>query len=117
MEVLMKRLAAVVIIFLLILTAAQGHPAGRMELRYDKTSETLRISVKHTVKDETTHYLDKIIVTVNKEEVVVHSLKKQNSAEGLELSYYLPGLKAGDKITVSAKCNKFGTKKESIRVQ
>ncbi len=112
----MRKLYALMFAALFLTCIAGAHPASGIKLSYNNAEGVLRVSVAHSVKDAGSHYLSKITVSINGEEAVLHRLKGQNSDEGLELRYYLPGMKKGDKITVTAVCNKFGSKKASLKI-
>jgi sulfur carrier protein ThiS len=112
----MKKLSfLIVLIFVSISIFA--HPASKVVLNYDKSTKKLKVEAYHKVKDMSDHYIIKIVVEVNGKEVVSKGFAKQSSLEEQVIEIELPEIKAGDKISVSTTCNKFGKKGGSLVIK
>ncbi|MCB5266923.1 MAG: thiosulfate oxidation carrier complex protein SoxZ [Candidatus Cloacimonetes bacterium] len=112
----MKRMI-VLSIMLLSLAIIYAHPAGNLAIKYDMKSQMLELNYAHKVKDAADHYINSVNVLVNGKTVLTHTLSLQESTEGGILSYKLPALKAGDKISISTQCNKGGKKSANLTLK
>lgn len=97
--------------------AAFAHPPSAMTVTYDVSASTLKIEAVHPVKDENDHYIKNISVMLNDKEIVNQKFAKQLDKQKEPAVYIVPGVKAGDQFSVAAECNRFGTKKVSMKVQ
>lgn len=93
-----------------------AHPPKKVNVKYEKESKTLIISMPHSVKDVTKHYIKSITISVNGNEIKVLEYKSQSSEASHDVEIELPELKKGDKVKVKAKCNKIGAKTTTIKI-
>lgn len=103
--------------FLMPISAAWGHPPESVKLEFDITEHLLKIMAGHDVKNPTKHYVDRIVVQLNGEEIIQQTFKSQVDTEGQVVVYKIIDAKPGDEISVSARCNIAGRKKASIEVE
>lgn len=108
-----------IILFLLIMclfltTQAFSHPASKVILSVE--GNVLHVTVQHNVGNPQTHYINKIIVTLNEKEIITQLFFLQTD-NTQKVSYTIPSLKSGDTITVEANCNRGGTRKGTITVK
>lgn len=108
-----------IFLFLLIMclflpTQAFSHPAGKVILSVE--GNILHVTVQHNVGNPQTHYINKIIVTLNEKKVITQLFFLQTD-NTQKVSYIIPSLKSGDTITVEASCNRGGIRKGNITVQ
>ncbi len=89
----------------------------KIELKFDKNTGVLEVTIKHKSKDVEKHYIDEVIVEVNDEEVAVKTMEEQSDSVIEKLEFTLKNIKKGDEIKVIAKCNKFGRKSEKLEVE
>ncbi|MEI7596269.1 MAG: hypothetical protein WCK02_11015 [Bacteroidota bacterium] len=102
---------------LFLVTMAFAHPPKSVKLIYNKSEKSMSIDAEHKVKDPKDHYIKEITVFINgvKQEGV--ALTSQTSVEREEYNYKIGELKSGDKIKVTATCNKFGSKSQEITIE
>ena len=113
----MKNHKLVTILLLVFLPIALlAHPPKKVNVKYEKESKLLIISIPHSVKDVTKHYIKSITISVNGNEIKVLEYKSQSSETSHNVEIELPELKNGDKVKVKAKCNKMGAKKTIIKI-
>lgn len=108
-----------IILFLLIMclfltTQAFSHPASKVILSVE--GNVLHVTVQHNVGNPQTHYINKIIVTLNEKEIITQLFFLQTD-NTQKVSYTIPSLKSGDTITVEASCSRVGIRKGTIVVK
>lgn len=95
--------------------AAFAHPPSKIEASVD--GEMVNVTIMHNVKDRANHYIYKVVVTLNDKEIIDKRETRQLDDEKQVEVFEIPGLKAGDKLTVEATCNKYGSKTLELTVQ
>lgn len=90
-------------------------PPKKVILSYN--AGKLKIEAVHPVKDVKDHYIDLINISVDGKEVKVIKPKEQSSAAEELIEVAVPEIKSGSKVEVKARCNKFGSKKETLEVK
>jgi len=114
----MKNLALLfTIVFMFSVAVLSAHPASSVAAEFDKKENLLTITYNHQVKNASNHYIMDITVKKNKEVIITQKLSYQDSNEGGSLVYKINDLKTDDKLDISAKCNKFGTKSTSLKIK
>lgn len=94
-----------------------AHAPKKVLIEYSKDSGILKISVPHSVKDVSAHYIETIRISVDDEEVNVIDYTTQSSKASHEVDLEMPDLKSGSEIKVNAKCNKMGAKSATLKVK
>ncbi len=94
-----------------------AHPPSSLTLSYDPGTQILDVVAKHNVKNPESHFMQKFKVFVDDRGIYELVTSLQFSESTAKVSFYLPDLKAGAEITVEAECSKFGSRKQSIKVQ
>jgi len=116
---IMKRnllnLLFVLSVFLLCNTTAWGHPASQIELKYDIEEQNLNIQLKHVSKNPRKHFIRRIFIYKNDEEVEVLRFVTQNSGKGLSVDVALDA-QANDTIRIKTICNVAGRKEKTLVV-
>ncbi len=105
-----------VLILLVSVNYVFAHPPKGIELDYNAQDHLLNVKVSHLVKSPAKHYIDKITVELNGEEIISQKFSMQSSEKLQEVIYLIIDAKEGDEITVTAYCNISGKKKETIDV-
>jgi len=114
----MKNLRMLLLIIVLGITVfLSAHPADDIKLNFDLAEKILTVTIYHSVKDAEKHFIEIITVKINKKEIITQKLEKQNNLKETTAIYKIIDAKAGDKIIVVTKCNKFGKKTEKLIVQ
>ena len=100
-----KVLLFTVVMLLLISTVVMAHSPQKLELNFNMETHILNVEFTHNVGGENTnHYIDKITIMVNGNEVITQIPGQQ--LENIEIfSYYMPGLSNGDEVEVMANCS------------
>lgn len=94
-----------------------AHSPTEVELTFNEETKILTISVSHMVAKISRHYIDKIIVELNGEEIITQRFKTQSSGAKQEVSYIVPGAQVGDRFTITAHCNISGKKTNTLQVE
>lgn len=103
-------------IMLLICTPVFAHPAKTIELKWDKTTSVLDVSIVHPVKNTSTHYISRIVISVNGKVVEDIKLKSQSDSNVVHETFEIKDVTKGAKIEVETTCNVFGKRKNSITI-
>lgn len=98
-------IACITLLAVIMVKDIYAHPPDEVELSFDIETSTLKVSVSHMVAKITKHYVDKIVVELNDEEIISQKFSIQGSGARQEASYIIPGVRSGDKISVTAYCN------------
>lgn len=109
-----------IILFLSLVCMAinvMAHPPKKIVLNADPKSKTLKINIAHPVKDSESHFIEKVIVTLNGQVLEEKTFTKQSTAGNEMIVMTIDEMKPGDKIEVECVCNKSGKKKESVEVK
>jgi len=83
-----------------------ARPPKEINLEYDKDKKVLLMDIKHISKNPRSHYIRKVIIYLNEEEVGLFRYRVQK-AHGIKVELGLD-TKEGDLIRVEAVCNKRG---------
>lgn len=112
----MKRILILGLMFALAFNG-MAHPPKKVVLNTDLKNKTLKINIAHPVKDTETHFIEKVIITINGQVLEEKTYTKQSTAGNEMIVMTIDEMKQGDKIEVECKCNKMGSSKESIEVK
>ena len=115
----MKRttlLCSVTIIFAFSTALILAHAPSEMTLSYTNESALLTIVVSHQVRSTDNHYIDRVLVSIDGVERIVHSLSSQETDNQSTFVYRLPDLTPGNIITVNARCNRVGNMTRTLSV-
>ena len=93
-----------------------GHGPETITLEFETSTGTLSVDVRHPVNNPENHYIKKIQISLNGKMVQEENYTSQKTTQGHTDAFILEMAKAGDQITVSAICSKFGSKKAQIKV-
>ena len=94
---------------------AFAHPPQDIQIK--ASGNRIDVRVLHNVTDPSSHYIEEIKVSVNNKTAVKQSYSLQEYKDAQPASYIIPGLKKGDKITVSAECSKYGDLKKTVTAE
>ncbi|HPM42018.1 MAG TPA: hypothetical protein PLY45_06245, partial [bacterium] len=114
----MKKIFAssAVAVFTLLAVSAAANPPNAIQARYDASRGELYVQVEHVVSDRASHFIDKVTVSKNGTEVASESFDSQTSNRNQTLPPFKLKAASGDKLTVTAECNKWGEKSVTISV-
>ena len=103
-----------VILFLMLSTQAFSHPASKVTLLVE--GKELHITVNHNVSNPENHYTEEILVFLNDKEIIRQIFFMQ-TGNMQKVSYTIPSLKPGDKVTAKTNCSKGGKRSGTITVE
>ena len=103
-----------VILFLMFSMQGFSHPASKITLSTEGT--VLHITVNHDVGSSENHYINEILVFLNDKEIIRQIFFMQ-TGNMQKVSYTIPSLKAGDKVTVKTNCSRGGKRSGTITVE
>src|SRR3989338_5662481 len=83
-------------------------PPESMELQYDLDAQKLKVNIQHVTKDINEHYIRKIRIFRNNDEVVDENWHRQDDLNSIEKEFALDA-KQDDLITVKVFCSEWGT--------
>lgn len=103
-----------VIFLLMFSTQAFSHPASKVILSVE--GKVLQVTVNHNVGNSENHYINEILVFLNDKEIIrqIFFMQTDNMQK---VSYIIPSLKPGDKITVKTNCSRGGKRSGTIIVE
>jgi hypothetical protein len=110
-----KALAALMLLIMLALPAA-AHPPAQVSLAYDSQNQSLEVTTTHQVSDPTSHYVFKIAVQKNGEQVLTKEYTSQPTSSTFSYNYSLNASK-GDVLKATAYCIIAGSKSAEITVE
>ena len=110
-----KIIASLIIAMLPI--ALFAHAPKKVNLDYDKDTGKLSITMLHSVKNVGDHFIESMVISVNGTEKESLEYTEQSSLESHNVVVELPGLKAGDQVSVKATCNKVGSKTGKLEIE
>lgn len=96
---------------------AFAHPPSKIEVVFDAETKILTAKIIHPVENPLNHYIAKVDVSINGEEVLTQHISRQDNNTEQAVSYRIPDVKQGDTVSVEGHCSISGTKEETIKIQ
>ena len=100
------------VFFIVFLTIAginvRAHPPDDMSLEYNSSTNTLKVSISHVVSDNTSHYVDSVVVRVNESIDQTESYTSQPDLVNFSYEYTVI-TNNGSTIQVTATCSQGGS--------
>ncbi|MGC8765262.1 MAG: hypothetical protein ACP5QT_05185 [Brevinematia bacterium] len=102
-------------ILLLIMMAGLGfaHPPSEIKAKIDLNERTLEVEIGHSVKSSD-HYIHQVEIALNGKLIIRQDSVVQYNESIQKYVYFIPELKENDKISITGKCNKFGSLKREF---
>jgi desulfoferrodoxin (superoxide reductase-like protein) len=114
---MIKTFATVLFVVMMAFTTASAHPPTGIELEYDTETQVLTVRILHSVKKVNNHFIDKIVVELNDNEIITQKFARQSSEPYQEVQYTIIDAKTGGSIAVTGFCNISGKKKVTLEVE
>jgi hypothetical protein len=96
--------------------SAKAHPPSQIDPSYNVQTKIVSADIKHNVSDPQKHYINKVVVYLNKKVIAEKKYTNQVSMTD-QLFESLPlDLKAGDIIKIKATCNILGSKTVKLKI-
>jgi hypothetical protein len=99
------------------ITPVRGHPPAKIDMHFDLTAKVLSVSASHAVSDSTRHYVDRVVVKLNGDEIIEQEFRSQSDNHVQIVEYMIIDAKVGDEIEVTAGCNISGRIKRTLVVE
>lgn len=112
----MKKITFILLVVLVLPAIMQAHPPKDIAAEFDNETKELTVTISHYVDDPVRHYIDKIVVELNDEEIITQKLKAQVTKGEQKALYMVTDATEGDRISVTAYCSIAGKKKVTIDV-
>lgn len=106
----MKKVILSILAFIIIVLPSMAHPPSEISISFSAETHQLEVNISHEVRDAGDHYIDELVIMINGREIIRQTCLSQMEKKKQRLSYVLPSAKTGDKIEVTARCNKYGNK-------
>ena len=115
----MRKIVLLILFFGLIIASANAyaHPPSEVNIEYSEELRMISIVIVHPVSNPEKHFINKIIVWLNEEEIIQHKISAQDDNKYQSAAYTIPDAKVGDIIALEAYCNVSGKLKEEIKVE
>lgn len=113
----MKKVCLAMLFLTIFVSPVLAHPPTKVEISFNASTRMLTAAITHPVENPENHYVGKVDVAINGNEVLEHKLSRQDNADTQVVSYLIPDAKTGDVISVEGYCNISGKKEEEIRIQ
>jgi len=94
---------------------AQAHSPSNVILSYDFGTQTLEVTVSHSVSDPSSHYIEQIQIWKNDVSQIIQTYTSQTSYSQHEDSFNIDAAD-GDVLKVTATCNVAGSYTNQITV-
>lgn len=115
----MRKIISLILFFGLIVASANvyAHPPSEVNIEYSGELKMISIVIVHPVSNPGKHFINKIIIWLNEEEIIQHKISAQDDNRYQSAVYMIPDAKAGDVIATEVYCNMSGKLKEEIKVE
>jgi hypothetical protein len=100
-----------------IFSVAYAHPPSDIIISYDAKTKILQAVIKHNVNNPESHFIKKVDVGSNGEEIIEHKISRQDNFASQTVSYLIPDAKVGDTISVEGYCSISGKFKKEIVIK
>ncbi len=108
---------SIVFILLLMIPLVYAHPPSDIKITFDPQTKMLRAVIMHDVSNPFKHYIEKVDIALNGDEIAEIGFLKQDNNQSQLVSYSIPAAKDGDVISVEGYCSISGKLKEEITIK
>jgi len=99
-----------------IVQPGYAHPPSKIDAAYSPETKILSVVVTHPVNDRRKHFIKRVDVSLNGEQIEKKEFKTQTDNATQMVSFTIAGARSDDVITVEAQCNISGKLTETIEV-
>lgn len=110
-----KKIVLMILFIMMGLAHVEATPPTNVTLTYDVEKKMLHVSAKHATESLDRHYLRRVVIYKNDQEVDAVNLTRQKMPSGIEEDIALEA-QQGDRIAVSIYCKKGGEGKGEMTV-
>ena len=113
----MKKTGLILILLLFVFAqTALAHPPSKIDITYNPATKTVTAVIWHAVSNPKTHFIKKVDIGLNSQEIGTLEFKEQENSKEQTISYTLPSVRAGDKVSVEGYCNLSGNLTKDITI-
>ena len=115
----MKKAAAflIIFVFLLSISTAYAHPPSDIRITFEPNTKTLEAVIIHNTSNPVNHYINKVDIGLNGNEIIEHAISKQDNNVSQTVKYLIPDAKNGDIVSVEGYCSISGKLKKEIKIK
>ena len=95
---------------------AYAHPPSDIIITFGPETKILNAVIMHSVSNPHNHYINKVDIALNGQEIIEHKISRQDNNVSQTVSYLIPDAQAGDTLSVEAYCSISGKLKKEIKV-
>ena len=111
-----SKIIFIVLVFLSITSAVYAHPPSDIKINFDPSTKIVTAVILHNTSNPASHYIKKVDIGLNDEEIIELSFIKQDNRESRTVTYFIPNVKDEDVISVEGYCSISGKLKKEITV-
>ncbi len=105
------------LLMVLFTGTAFAHPPTHVEVSFNRETKILAAKISHPVENPSTHYVAKVDVSLNGNEILTHEISRQDTENEQVVLYLLPDVKTGDEVSVEAYCSISGRLEKKIKIE
>ncbi|MFH1288173.1 MAG: hypothetical protein ABII25_05700 [bacterium] len=108
------------VVFLSVLSISlmvYANSPSDIKITFDQKTKMLEAVIAHNTSDPINHYVKKVAVGLNGENIIEHIISKEDNNQNQTVSYLIPDVKDGDVISVEGYCSINGQLKKEITVK
>lgn len=95
---------------------AYAHPPSDIIITFDPKTKILNAVIMHNVSNPQNHYIKKVDIALNGQEIIEHKISIQDNNTTQTVSYIIPEAKIADSISLEAYCSISGSLQKEIKV-
>ncbi|MBN2414616.1 hypothetical protein JXO52_02190 [bacterium] len=114
----MKRITIMsAVLLLLALAVSYAHAPAKIDLTFDAETHLLSVAFMHAVRNPADHFIDRVVISLNGEEIITQRANLQESEKGGAFVYKIFQAKPGDTLEVTLECVKGGKMKKTLEIK
>ncbi len=110
-------LFGVLFTFFTVISTAFAHPPSDIQITFDAKTKMLDAVIMHNTSNPVNHYIKKVDVGLNGEEIIEQSIGRQENSLSQTVHYLISDVKDGDVLYVEGYCSISGVLKKEITVK
>ncbi|MDD5194853.1 MAG: hypothetical protein PHQ96_04145 [Candidatus Omnitrophica bacterium] len=95
---------------------AYAHPPSDIIITFDANTKILHAVIMHNTSNPLNHYIKKVDVGLNGNEIIEHTISREDNNVSQTVSYLIPDAKEGDVLSVEGYCSISGKLEKEITV-
>ena len=112
-----KVLFILLLICLTSISIVYAHPPQDIQITYEPSTKILTAVIIHDTSNPLSHYIKKVDVGLNDQEIIQQVISKQDNNNSQRVSYFIPDAKTGNRLSVEGYCSISGKLKKEIVIK